>query len=239
MLSIIVPIYNESSYIFRCLENVVGENIPECNKEIIVVDDGSTDNSCAIIRDFIKNHPDVRLYTHQKNLGKGAAIKTAMKYARGQILIIQDADLEYDPQDYHTILKIYKNKDAGVVYGSRILGSKIYHNYNASYLFFIGGLFLTKIMNFLFKLRLTDQPTGYKSWRSCYSLGLLDYCQSNGFEFEIEMTAYFSRMTTIWEVPIRYYPRSVSFGKKITLADFITSVLTAIKCRILPVNKSF
>lgn len=243
VLSIIIPAYNESSYISRCLENVLKENLPDTNwqKDLIVVDDGSTDNTKKIVKKICQRHKEIRLFSHQFNRGKGAAIKTGIAHARGDILIIQDSDLEYDPSDYESILSEYNQSKIMVVYGSRIMGSKIYHNYNASTIFLLGGKTLTAIINLFFNTSITDQPTGYKSWRKKFSKKLASYCRSDGFEFEVEMTACFSQMTKIKEVPIHYYPRSIQHGKKITIIDFIKSVFVALECRFIrprPAKKS-
>ncbi len=230
-ISILVPVYNESAYVTRCLENIVNEDLGSWEKEIIVVNDGSTDKTSVLLQKFKKNFLPITILSHQKNRGKGAAIKAAAAKASGDILIIQDADLEYDPNDYHVILEKFKKETTHVVYGSRILGSKIYKNFNSNIFFYYGGVLLTKYINILFKTNLTDQTTCYKAWRSELTKGLIENCPSNGFEFEIEMTAYFSRKHAIAEVPIRYYPRAISHGKKIGLKDFFLSIFTAFRCR--------
>jgi len=232
-LSIIIPVYNESKFILRCLEDVSALEIPNYIKEIIVVNDGSTDNSFELIKKFSDENKNIKLITLSKNLGKGAALKKAIGQTTGEIVIIQDADLEYDPKDILQILKKYENKNCNVVYGSRILGSQVFNNKNAGMFFFFGGITLTKLINILFGTELTDQPTCYKSWRNFLSKDLIKYCRSNGFEFEVEMTAFFSKSNNIEEVPIHYYPRSVKNGKKITLKDFIVSAFTAFRCKFL------
>lgn len=230
-LSIIIPTFNESQYIFRCLVNVWQEKLPGFEKEIIVIDDGSTDNTKELLEKFNTEYAHIKIVVHPENMGKGKALQTGIRKATGDILIIQDADLEYDPVDYKAILAEYDDVNVQVVYGSRILGAKKYHNYSANFFFLLGGLSLTKIVNMLFRTNLTDQPTCYKSWRSSLSRDLLEYCKSNGFEFEVEMTAFFSKNASIKEVPIHYYPRTVSHGKKIKLSDFLKSIITALRCR--------
>jgi dolichol-phosphate mannosyltransferase len=238
-LSILIPVYNEAAFVQRCLENIVNEDLGTWKKEIIVVNDGSTDETLAILKKFQKNVFPIKIMSSSSNKGKGAAIKRAAGQATGEILIIQDADLEYDPNDYHAILSEYTNPAIAVVYGSRILGAKLYTNYSSHPLFYVGGLLLTRYINFLFGTTLTDQPTCYKSWRAELTAELLENCPSNGFEFEIEMTAHFSRKGRIVEVPIHYYPRALSHGKKIRLKDFVLSVLAALRCRfkMLPIKK--
>ena len=228
-LTIIIPAYNESAYITRCLENVINAKTPNIEKEIIVVNDGSKDNTLDILELFQKSH-FINVISHERNMGKGACIKTALCQSTGEIVIVQDADLEYDPNDYVAILDMFNDSNVDVVYGSRITGAKIYHNYSANAVFYLGGITLTKITNVFFKTKLTDQPTGYKSWRRELSQGIIENCHADGFEFEIELTAYFSNKTEIQEVPIHYYPRTVSHGKKINALDFFRSVATIIRC---------
>jgi len=230
-ISIIIPVYNEEVYLDRCLKNVFQVKIPGWEKEIIVVNDGSTDSTSALLKKISLVHPLIKIISSLKNQGKGNAIKKGIREATGDIVIIQDADLEYDPDDYLIILKQFTDNKVDVVYGSRILGAKIYHNQNANIFFLWGGMTLTTIVNLFFGTHLTDQPTCYKSWRKKLSTGLTEYCQSKGFEFEIEMTAFFAKNSKINEVPIRYYPRTVHHGKKINLSDFFKSVLTVFKCK--------
>ena len=230
-VSIVIPIFNESVYIIRCLQNVIQVSLPKFEKEIIVVDDGSTDDTLNLIKKLNEEDVSIKIVSLPVNQGKGEALRKGIKIATGDFVIIQDGDLEYDPSDYLTILSEFDNKSINVVYGSRILGAKIYHNYSANTLFLIGGILLTKTMNILFQTKLSDQPTCYKSWRNSLSSNLLEYCKSKGFEYEVEMTAYFSKLNKIKEVPIHYYPRTVSHGKKITFLDFIKSILMAIRCR--------
>lgn len=231
-LSIIIPVYNESVYIIRSLENVINVPILNYEKEIIVVNDGSTDNTFELLKKFNHIHKKITIISYSKNIGKGGALKKGIEKATGDIVIIQDADLEYDPDDYLLILKEFENKEVNVVYGSRILGAKLYHNFNASFIFYLGGITLTKWINLLLGTKITDQPTCYKSWRSSLSRDLLLYCKSNGFEFEVEMTAFFSKKNTIVEVPIHYYPRTVEHGKKIGLNDGISSLLMILRCKL-------
>lgn len=235
-LSIVIPVYNESAYIIRCLKNVIQVNLHNFEKEIIVINDGSTDDTLNLIEKFNQENTKIKIITLPISQGKGEALKKGIQAATGEFVIVQDGDLEYDPSDYLAILSKFENKATNVVYGSRILGAKIYHNYSANIFFLIGGLLLTKTVNIIFGTKLTDQPTGYKSWRNILSKNLLKYCQSNGFEYEVEMTVFFSQKNKIKEVPIHYYPRSVSHGKKIRLIDFIKSILMVFRCRFIKLN---
>src|SRR3990172_668664 len=230
-LSIVVPVFNESQYIIRSLENILNTKIPAWKSEIIVVNDGSTDNTLSLLKEIKKRFPDLELISTPVNYGKGSALKKGIHKTCGDVVIVQDGDLEYDPSDFRAILEKYSNKDTNVVYGSRILGAKIYHNYSANVFYLMGGIMLTKVVNLLFGIRITDQPTCYKSWRGNLSEGLLEYCRKIGFEMEIEMTSFFSKVGGICEVPIHYYPRTVNHGKKIRLTDFFKSVATALNCR--------
>lgn len=230
-LSIIIPAFNENTYIIRCLENVILTELPGWDKQIIIVNDGSTDNTLLLIKEFSKKHRNIQIISNTKNQGKGASLQKGIKEARGDIIIIQDADLEYDSSDYKAIFAKFNEKNVDVVYGSRVMGAKVFHSYNASKLFLLGGLTLTRIVNLVFKTRLTDQPTCYKSWRGHLSKPLLEKCHSSGFEFEVEMTAFFASIGEIHEVPIHYYPRTVEFGKKIRFSDFVKSVLTVFNKR--------
>lgn len=230
-LSIFIPVYNESTYVHRLLENVFQEDISPWEKEVIIVNDGSTDDTLKQIRKFQTEYPALTVIT-TKNQGKGGAVNEAARRATGDVLLIQDADLEYDPADYHIILKEYQHPKRSVVYGSRTLGAKRYTSYHSHVLFYIGGILLTQLMNVLFGTKLTDQSTCYKSWRRELTAGLLEMCPTNGFAFEVEITAFFAKQTKITAVPIRYYPRALHHGKKIRFQDFVSSVATAIRCRL-------
>ncbi len=229
-VSIIIPLYNEQSYIERCLHEVCGQDLGLWQKEVIVIDDGSTDDSRSIAESYAR-HPGVQVYSLDVNKGKGAAIREGLSHASGEVLLIQDADLEYDPRDIVEILKKYEDDTVGAVYGSRILGEKTYHTYASNMFFYYGGRVLTLLINILFGTSLTDQATCYKSWRARYSGEIIKYCTKPGFEFEIELTARLASLTPLVEVPIHYYPRSISHGKKIRLEDFLKSVWIAIVLR--------
>ncbi|MFZ5376365.1 MAG: glycosyltransferase family 2 protein [Patescibacteria group bacterium] len=230
-ISLLIAAYNEEKSIESCLKRVVSRNIGKWQKEIIVVNDGSTDRTKNIINDFQKKKYPIKIVEESTNKGKGNAIRKAIKIATGDILIIQDADLEYDPVDIKKILKKFDNRKIDVVYGSRILGERLFENSSSHLFFYLGGRSLTLIMNTLFGTKLTDQPTCYKAWRRNFSKDILKRCKQNGFEFEVELTAFFAKSNLIIEeVPIRYYPRNVNLGKKVNLMDFFKSLFIAFKC---------
>jgi glycosyltransferase involved in cell wall biosynthesis len=230
-LSVLIAVYNEDAYIQRCLEKIANEKLKNWDKEIIVVNDGSTDNTLKLLQKFDQEVHPLRIINLAQNQGKGFAIKKAAAAATGDVLLIQDGDLEYDPHDYQAILQKYQNKKIEVVYGSRVLGEKYYPNQTSNILFYLGGRTLSFLMNTLFKTQLTDQPTCYKSWRSKWTQDLINDCPGDGFEFEVELTAFFAQHNIkIEEVPIHYYPRTVSLGKKIGFKDFLLSAVTAFRC---------
>ncbi len=227
MISIIVPVYNEKNTILKILKKI--EDLKDIKKEIIIVDDCSNDGT----REILKNLKDTmyKLHFHEKNLGKGAAIKTAKKYIEGEIVIIQDADLEYDPQDYIKLIDPIIKKEALVVYGSRVLGKKRYliKNFSSVYRIFFNH-FLTIISNILNSQKLTDAHTCYKtfSYKVFNSIDL----QENDFSFCPEITTKIGlKKIKIKEVPIEYYGRSYKDGKKIKMIDGVKALLTLLKYR--------
>jgi len=235
-ISIIVPVYNEENYIRSVIKTVVKAKVKGFTKEIIIVCDGSTDKTAQILKklgkEYIKksNLSKLKIIYNKKNLGKGSALKQGMKYVTGDIVITQDADLEYNPIEYERLLKPFKQKQVTVVFGSRTLGRIKYHNNYSTFLFYLGGQILTYFVNILYGTRLTDQPTGYKLFRASLIPLLISEKSENGFAFEVVMTAVLVKNGNwIVEVPITYKPRQIKEGKKINFTDFIKSVYTAIK----------
>ncbi len=232
-LSIIIPAYNEQETIQEILKKILAVNLVHLltEKEIIIVNDGSTDATISKIEEFIHNNPSlpIRLVT-QQNQGKGSAIRTAIPLCTGNIILIQDADLEYDPEDYkHLIAPILAN-ETRVVYGSRRLkeGNVQY----SGLLFYIGGMVLTVLTNILYNTRITDEPTCYKVFHADVLKNIPLTCTQ--FEFCPEVTAKIAkRKINIHEVPISYYPRSVEAGKKINWKDGVHGIWTLIKYRIM------
>ena len=226
LISIIVPCYNEKNTIEKIIEKIYSIKI---KKEIIIVDDGSKDGTAEILKRKIKSKAK-KIIFHKKNMGKGAAIKSSLKFIKGEIVIIQDADLEYDPKDYHKLLRPFKNKSINVVYGSRVLGRKnSVFSYNLAKQFRIfGNHLLTSISNFLNKQSLTDAHTCYKILRKNIFLKLK--IKENGFSFCPEVTTKLSNLgIKIIEVPISYNGRSYKEGKKIGFKDAYKAINTIFK----------
>ena len=229
-LTIIIPCYNEKNTIIELFDKI--ENIKNINKEIIIVDDKSTDGSSDLIKNYNFKSSNKKIF-HDKNLGKGGAIKSAQKFVNGKYVIIQDADLEYYPKDYYVLLdKIRSNKNNQAVYGSRVLKSNELNNtQNFSHKIRIyGNLFLTKLSNLFNNQNLTDAHTCYKMFRSDIFKKIK--LQENDFAFCPEITTKLSLMNIhIDEVPINYIGRSYDEGKKIVASDGIRAILTIIKYR--------
>lgn len=222
-LSVIMPVYNEQQTIREILKRVRAVDI---EKEIIVVDDGSTDGTRRILKDFSQN--GIKIFHHAKNIGKGAAIRTGLEHVTGNLVIIQDADLELDPNEYHKLIEPIINGKTEVVYGSRELGKN-----KMLYLrFYLGGRLLTFITNILYKAQITDEPTCYKVFKTNVLKNIKLEC--TGFEFCPEVTAKICRQGyKIYEVPISYNPRSVQQGKKISWKDGVKAIYTLFKYRSL------
>lgn len=207
-LSVIIPAYNEKNTIKEIVRRVKQVELPGADKEIIVVDDGSSDGT----RDVLKLMEDssTRVFYHSENRGKGAAIRTALEHARGDLIVIQDADLEYDPEDYPKLINPVLKKKATVVYGSRFTGERR----NMLFWHYVGNRFLSLVTNILYNTTLSDMETGYK----LFAREVLDgiKIKARGFEFEPEVTAkILKKGTRIYEVPISYAGREYVEGKKI------------------------
>lgn len=234
-LSIIIPVYNEEKLIGTIIDKVMEANSLGLRKEIIVVDDGSTDSTVNNIKSQISNLKStnqtlhIKIILFKRNQGKGAALKAGFKKATGDILLVQDADEEYTVKDYPALLSPFIKDRAQVVYGSRNKKKESFHNRYSYFIFYIGGLILTWFINILYGLKLTDQPTGYKLFSKKIK-SLLLKPQENRFSYEVAITAILAKnKIPCIEVPIHYKPRTMEQGKKINCMDFVKSMLVAIK----------
>lgn len=224
-VSVVIPVYNEEAFIERVIRSVWAAPL---DKEVLVVNDGSTDSTAAILA-RLKQELPIRVITQPKNLGKGSAVRAGLAAGTGEIVVIQDADLEYDPADYPGLLKPLLDGRAAVVYGSRFLGP-----HRASYFWHrLGNGVITTLVNMLFNASLTDVETGYKAFRREATDRLP--LRARGFEFEVELTCKLLRGgETVFEVPVAYYGRSYAEGKKITWRDGVVALWVILCCRLNP-----
>ena len=223
-LSVLIPAFNERATIATAIDRVLRERIVS---QVIVVDDGSTDGTRDILKTIEHQDPRIEVVYHDTNRGKGAAVRTAIARATAPIVIIQDADLEYDPSDFNAVITPIVKGQSNVVYGSRVL-----HPDNAYPLdsFRIGSFVVTQAANVLYRAGLTDEPTCYKAFKTTLLQSLP--LEADGFEFCPEVTAWVrKRGEIIVEVPIRYSKRSVAEGKKIRWHDGLTALWTLLALR--------
>ncbi len=231
-VSIIIPCYNEEKLIVSVLEKVLQTRLDHnLEKQIIVVNDGSTDHSATYINEFCKKNPSVIPVHQTSNSGKGAALRSAIPKTDGDIILIQDADFEYDPNDYNKLIQPIFDGHADVVYGSRFMGSGPHR-----VLFFfhtMGNKFLTFLSNLFTGLNLTDMETGYKMFKAEMLKQII--LRENRFGFEPEVTAKISRIKNIriYEVGIAYYGRTYADGKKIRWTDGLYAIWCILKYNIL------
>jgi glycosyltransferase involved in cell wall biosynthesis len=220
-LSIIIPAYNEEKTILQIIDKVKSQDVFNLNKEIIVIDDGSRDSTYSIL----KKIKGIVLLQHKKNKGKGFAIRTGLEKSTGEIILIQDADLELTPEDYPTLVRPILENKSKVVYGSRILGNP---NLQHNPLYYFGGRLVTFVANLLYGINITDEPIGYKVFKAEVIKSLNLECER--FEFCPEVTAKIAkRNIKIIEVPVQYFPRTTKEGKKLGIKDGVEAILTLIK----------
>ena len=229
-LSILIPAYNEENTIQVILEKIAAVELDnKIAKEIIIVNDCSTDKTVDSIENYISAHPelDIRFFSQERNMGKGAAINRAIQECSGDFLLVQDADLEYDPQEYNLLLKPVFMDDADVVYGSRFIG---HHPHRILFYWHsIGNKFLTRLSNMMTNLNLTDMETCYKLIRT--SIAKEINIQEKRFGIEPEITAKLAKIPKIkiYEVGISYYGRTYEEGKKIGWKDVFRAIYCILK----------
>ena len=225
-LSVIIPCYNEEKTIFLIVEKI--KKIKNLTIEIIIVDDCSTDTTSDVLKNISQVYPDIKIIRHEHNSGKGSAIQSGIKLVTGNIVLIQDADLEYDPNDYHNLLQPFIETDADVVYGTRFKGGK----YVRLHFFwhYLANKILTTITNIVTNLNMSDMETGYKVFKSDIIKSLK--LNENSFGIEPEITVKLAKKKYIfYEVPISYHGRSYEQGKKITLKDAFIAIYCIFRYR--------
>lgn len=229
-ISIIIPVYNEMGTLEKILEKIQQAEFCSLEKEIILVDDCSIDGSRDLLKALQVSNENYKVYYHAKNMGKGAALRTGINYATGDIVVIQDADLEYDPADYNDLVKLIIEDRADVVYGSRLSGGRPTRSFKFTHL--LGNKFLTLLTNVLYDTTLTDMETCYKAFRADVIKNIT--IKSNRFDFEPEITAkVLKRGYHLYEAPISYYGRDYAEGKKITWKDGFGAIAALIKYRFM------
>jgi glycosyltransferase involved in cell wall biosynthesis len=228
-LSIVVPVYNEEKTIGKMLKKIYDVDFGKIKLEVIVVNDGSKDGSLDALKQLKKKY-SIILVSYKNNKGKSSALRVGFKKVTGDVVTIQDGDLEYDPKDFLKMLKKMSKSGVKVVYGSRRLNKENVQYSGLS--FYAGGLLLTYMANILYGGHITDEPTCYKMFEGKLLKSIK--LESKRFEFCPEVTAKILRQgIEIFEVPIYYHPRNVSQGKKIKFKDFLDAVWTLIKYRFV------
>ena len=221
-ISILIPVYNEKNTLLEILKQVEAVDFG-LEKEIILIDDYSTDGT----KDLYKDLPYKILY-HQRNMGKGASLRTGFNVATGDIIIIQDADLEYNPRDYKPLVELIKSGGADVVYGSRLADTR--NSDKFLFLSYLANVTLSFITRILYDTYITDMETCYKAFRADFIKGIR--IESNRFDFEPEITAKILKMNARFvEIPISYNARQENEGKKITWKDGVQAIFTLLKYR--------
>lgn len=226
-ITILIPVFNEVNTLKEILKKVEEASFCGLEKEIILIDDYSTDGTRTILEEIKDKY---KIYYHDKNMGKGAALRTGFEHMTGDITVIQDADLEYDPVDYEPLIKLIIDEKADVAYGSRLSGGKPSRSFMFTHL--LGNKLLTLITNVLYNTTLTDMETCYKAFRTKFIKGIK--IKSNRFDFEPEITAkVLKRGARLYELPISYYGREYDEGKKITWKDGFHAIWALVKFRFV------
>lgn len=226
-ITVLIPIFNEVNTLKAILQKVEEANFCGLEKEIILIDDFSTDGTREILDELKEKY---KIFYHDKNMGKGAALRTGFEHMTGDIVVIQDADLEYDPVDYEPLIKLILDGKADVAYGSRLSGGKPSRSFMFTHL--LGNKLLTLMTNVLYNTTLTDMETCYKAFKTEFIKGI--EIKSNRFDFEPEITAkVLKRGARLYELPISYYGREYEEGKKITWKDGIHAIFALIKFRFV------
>jgi glycosyltransferase involved in cell wall biosynthesis len=228
-VSVVMPAYNECQYIEEVVEKVLGTNIPQ---ELIIVDDNSTDGTKDLITKLAGRRSSgcqIKVFLHERNLGKGAALQTGFKHVTGDVVIIQDADLEYDPNDYPILLSTIRDGRADVVFGSRFLGGphRVLYFWHS-----LANKFITLLSNMLNDINLSDMETGYKAFRASILKEIT--FTSERFGFEPEFTAKVAKKRyRLYEVPVSYSGRTYGQGKKINWKDGLAALWWIMKYRLM------
>lgn len=229
LLSILMPVYDEAKTIREIIKRVEAADLGAVRKELIIVDDGSKDGTRDVLGE-LKQNGGYKVYFHGHNMGKGAALRTALHYATGDIILIQDADLEYDPAEYAELIQPILEGRADVVYGSRLSGAKVARAFN--FWHYVGNKMLTLMTNLLYNAILSDMETCYKVFRADVIKNI--HIRSNRFDFEPEITAkVLKRKYKLYEMPISYYGRDFAEGKKITWRDGFAAIWALVKYRFV------
>jgi len=240
-ISIIIPVYNEEKYIEKVIKKAIAADSSGLKKEIIVVDDGSTDDTTKILKNIEKKiqrksasrSASIRFYYKNMNQGKGAALKVGFLKSTGDLVLVQDSDLEYDPNNYFKLLEPFLNYEADVVYGSRFISDR---PHRVLYFWhFVGNFILTTLSNMFTNLNLTDIETGFKVFNGNLIRKIAPNLQSKRFGFEPEITARIAKIKKlkIYEVGISYYGRTYEEGKKIDWKDGLKAVWEIVKYNFL------
>ncbi len=231
-LSVLIPAYNEEKWIATVIDKVFAQKIPGIGDiEIVIVDDASVDQTAAVVRSCMQRYPGkIVLIHHEKNMGKGAAVRSAVDAMTGDLCLVQDADAEYSPEDYALLLRPIVDGFADCVYGSRFAGSQ--HKRVLFFWHYVANKYITLLSNMCTNLNLTDMETGYKAFRADLLKSIP--IRSHRFGFEPEITAKIARrQARIYEVGISYCGRTYADGKKITWIDAIKAVWTILKFRVV------